>query len=144
MKKIIESLCIFGTVILLAGCKENRVEVDLTNFTQQEEIVEEQLIDEEEQKLMDARDKRIEEYKRIGGKEYLKKYYNFDEAELDGYDADAFVEDWVVCFLEEPTLDRLSRVWEDRKEEYKLTEDYLIYGMLKKDSERKLTKEDHV
>ena len=136
-------MCIVGTMALIGCASKESLSVSNNN----QNVVskeEDEVSQEEKQRREEDKRRRQEIYESIGAKQYLITYYGFTEAELEGYDVDAFVCKWVVDVRDEPEAEFVRNCWEGKKSRFEKNDDYMIYHIFDKDSERKLTKEDHV
>lgn len=96
----------------------------------------------EERAIMNSKQEREEKYRELGAKEYLISEYGFEEAELEGYDLETFVQEWDLAYGEVSDSEEMHFFWDGNKHRYKLTENYRIYNFLSKKSDRKITQED--
>lgn len=90
-------------------------------------------------------ERRKEEYRIFGAKEYMMVNYGLISDEIDGYDIDAFVKYWQILSWDETRTEYVHTLWMDEKDNYKLTDEYIIYRMYKvNESDRKLTPDDTI
>ena len=90
-------------------------------------------------------EQRRAEYQAIGAKQYMMNNYGLTEDEVDGYDINSFVQYWQILSWNEENVEYVHILWNDEKDNYKLTDEYIIYHMYNvKESDRRLTSEDTI
>lgn len=90
-------------------------------------------------------ERRKEEYKSVGAEQYMMYNYGLTYDEVSRYDVESFIEEWIIRFTVMPTKERVLQLWDDYKDNYKLTDEYIIYRMYKvNESDRKLMPDDTI